>query len=165
MEKCVFTVLLMLLATFLLASCDDKDSKNTPALETKSPVPVTTYTKSELTTQLSDIWEKIDGSTATIPLTAALYDCLGNAGGPPIHNTTSNAYNKLISKKSDLIFVTYPSENEFNMAQQRGVELEIIPIVLGIFHCTQWKMFGLITRLIPSISEMSNFLTERVERP
>ena len=83
----------------------------------------------DLSTELLPLWGKIDGSTATIPLTSALYSHLGSGGSPPLHNTTSEAYKNLIDGKSDLIFVTYPSENEFNMAQQKGIEFEIIPIV------------------------------------
>ena len=82
--------------------------------------------------ELSGLWARIDGSTATIPLTAALFDefYLGNQA-PPYHSTTPNAYLHLLNSNydTDLIFVTYPSENEFEMAERYGVELEIIPVV------------------------------------
>ena len=84
-----------------------------------------------LADRISRLWSLIDGSTATIPLTAALYNTL-NTGSrpPPVHNTTPNAYWNLITNRgTDLIFVTYPSEDEFRFASECGVELEIIPIV------------------------------------
>ena len=81
--------------------------------------------------ELADLWGRIDGSTATIPLTAAIYDAVtGGGGSPPTHYTTPDAYYRLITNAdTDLIFVTYPSEDEFEMARQNGVELEIVPIV------------------------------------
>ncbi|MDR0490919.1 MAG: substrate-binding domain-containing protein [Oscillospiraceae bacterium] len=79
--------------------------------------------------ELTALWERIDGSTATIPLTAALYDLISGGDWPPVHETTPIAYYNLINGNADLIFVTYPSENEFAMAREKGIELEIIPIV------------------------------------
>ena len=79
--------------------------------------------------ELAGLWERIDGSTATIPLTAAIYDTIQGGSRPPVHFTTPDAYYRLIYKENtDLIFVTYPSENEFDMARANGVELEIIPV-------------------------------------
>ena len=81
--------------------------------------------------ELASLWPRIDGSTATIPLTAALVDFIAFAldHQPPEHSTTPYAYYKLINGLADLIFVTYPSENEFKMASDEGIELEIIPVV------------------------------------
>jgi len=77
----------------------------------------------------ADFVSRIDGSTATIPLsTAALQLLRGTAAG--LHqNTTDNAYNNLISGDKDVIFVTAPSPDELAAAQQAGVELEVIPVV------------------------------------
>ena len=76
-----------------------------------------------------DIISKIDGSTATIPLSEEiLLELLGTFEGLN-HNRTHEAYINLISGVSDLIFVTYPSEEEFAEAERNGVELEIIPVV------------------------------------
>ena len=67
--------------------------------------------------ELAGLWARIDGSTATIPLTAALYDELCGGDQPPFHNTTPHAYYRLIEYYDiDLVFVTYPSENEFEHA-------------------------------------------------
>ena len=133
MKKHVFKAFMILLTASLLASCNGR--QNPPVPKTESHPSSTTSAESaaapvDLTSELSDLfWRRMDGSTATIPLTSALYSHFGGEGNPPIHNTTSNAYISLINKGSDLIFVTHPSENEFDMAQRAGVELEIIPIV------------------------------------
>ena len=80
--------------------------------------------------ELTELWRRTDGSTATIPLTVALNNTLvGGKSQPPVHNTTSAAYYYLIHGQSDLIFVTRPSEDELASAAARGVELEVIPIV------------------------------------
>jgi ABC-type phosphate transport system, periplasmic component len=46
-----------------------------------------------------------------------------------LHNKTHPAYVNLIYGKADLIFVTGPSEEELKLAEDQGVELEIIPVV------------------------------------
>jgi phosphate transport system substrate-binding protein len=79
-------------------------------------------------------YPKVDGSTATIPLSEAFGAAV--MGMPVeearqyiVHNTTHNAYVNLIDKKADIIFVTSPSEEELAYAKQNGVELEVVPIV------------------------------------
>ena len=134
-KKHIIGVLIMISTAFPLASCSGETERNITAPESSPPVSATTQVdlsvtpSTGLTAELSALWKKIDGSTATIPLTAALHGHLGSGGSPPMHNTTSEAYNRLFAKTSDLIFVTYPSDNEFETAKQNGVELEIIPIV------------------------------------
>ena len=76
-----------------------------------------------------DIVSRLDGSTATIPLSEGiLLERFGTAAGLT-HNRTHEAYARLIGGESDLIFVTYPSEAELELAETAGVELEIIPVV------------------------------------
>jgi len=81
-------------------------------------------------------YPKIDGSTATLPLAEAFK---ANFTGTDIndveveHSKTHNAYVNLINKNTDLILVTYPSEDEQKMAQSQGVELEVVPIVKEAF--------------------------------
>lgn len=78
----------------------------------------------------------VDGSTATIPLSEAfkaeflgkdIKDVMVN------HNKTHSAYVNLINGDADLILVTYPSEDEFKLAKDNNVELEIIPVVNEAF--------------------------------
>ena len=49
------------------------------------------------------------------------------------HSKTHNAYVNLINGDTDLILVTYPSEDEQKLAQEKNVELEIVPIVKEAF--------------------------------
>jgi len=87
--------------------------------------------------------EIIDGSTATIPITAEILRQFFDLGDNDInshhvvyHSTTHEAYLKLINREdrfgygrnTSLIFVTPPSDEELNYAAQQGVELDITPI-------------------------------------
>lgn len=75
-------------------------------------------------------YPKIDGSTATIPLSQAFIQAFtGDESAIVKHNTTHNAYVNLINGDADIILVTYPSEEELQMAEENGVELEITPVV------------------------------------
>lgn len=97
-------------------------------------------------------FNRIDGSTATIPITAELARQFCDASDDEIktyvhHNTTHNAYVNLIYTSAGLshedihnyytdksiIFVTEPSEEELALAKEHGVELEITPIALDGF--------------------------------
>ena len=81
-------------------------------------------------------YPKIDGSTATLPLATAFK---ANFTGTELeetkveHSKTHNAYINLINGDTDLILVTYPSEEELKLAKENNVELEIIPIVKEAF--------------------------------
>lgn len=75
-------------------------------------------------------YPKVDGSTATIPLSTAFkVNFTGDAKAIVDHKTTHNAYVNLINKDADLILVTEPSEEELALAKEKGVELEVIPVV------------------------------------
>ena len=98
--------------------------------ETPSATPPETMLTESFRDELADLWARIDGSTATIPLTEALYSAIHGGAQPPEHNATSSAYYYLLNKlDTDLIFVTYPSENELQMVKDLVVPIEIIPIV------------------------------------
>ena len=79
---------------------------------------------------------KVDGSTATQPLIDAF---MSNFTGIPVedlindYTKTHQAYVKLINDEVDLIIVTQPSEEELALAKQKGVELEVIPVVNEAF--------------------------------
>jgi phosphate transport system substrate-binding protein len=85
-----------------------------------------------------DNYPKVDGSTATIPLSeniaAKLLNLTSEEGKAFIkHNTTHNAYVNLINGKADIIFVTEPSLDELELAKKSGIELEVIPVVKEAF--------------------------------
>ena len=90
----------------------------------------------------------IDGSTATIPITAELARQFCNASDDNIsesidHNTTHNAYYNLIHTKKGrmdenysrkyLIFATEPSVEEIKMANDNGFNLDVTPVALDGF--------------------------------
>jgi hypothetical protein len=85
----------------------------------------------------------IDGSTATIPITAELYRQFFDYSDKKLdesyiaytHSTTHYAYVNLIDRINkyptipvSIIFVTPPSEEELQLAETEGVELDITPI-------------------------------------
>jgi phosphate transport system substrate-binding protein len=79
-------------------------------------------------------YPKVDGSTATIPLSEAIAaDIIGLSKDEvkkfTKHNTTHNAYINLIDGKADIIFVTEPSRDELKYAKSKNVELEVVPVV------------------------------------
>lgn len=77
-------------------------------------------------------YPEVDGSTATIPLAEAFE---ANFKGKNIaeievnHSKTHQAYERLINKEVDLILVTSPSEDELELAQEKGIELEVTKVV------------------------------------
>lgn len=79
-----------------------------------------------------ETFPKIDASLATQPFTDAI---ISNFTGLAKENIVTNysnthpAYVKLINDEVDLIVVTEPSKEELELARQKGVELEVIPVV------------------------------------
>lgn len=77
-------------------------------------------------------YPKVDASLATQPLTNAF---IKNFTGKEInaddldYTNTHPGYVRLIDGVVDLIVVTEPSEDELALAQEKGVELEVIPVV------------------------------------
>jgi phosphate transport system substrate-binding protein len=85
-----------------------------------------------------ETYPKVDGSTVTIPLSEAICAALTGKTLAEVrpyiqHNTTHPAYLNLIDKKADLIFVTSPSADELKYAKDKGVELEVVPVVSEAF--------------------------------
>ena len=82
----------------------------------------------------------IDGSTATVPITAELARQFCGIEDQYLesyvdHNTTGPAYETIIEGKSSkqLIFVTEPSDEELEMAKEHNVELDVTPVALDGF--------------------------------
>ena len=81
-------------------------------------------------------YPRIDGSTATLPLAEAFKADFTGQDIKDVeitHNKTHNAYVNLINGDTDLILVTYPSDEEKELAEKNNVELEIVPIVKDAF--------------------------------
>ena len=91
------------------------------------------------TEQLFTIEEfaRIDGSTVTIPLTQLMAQRVAgmdyDRAAAIKHNKTDSAYYNLVNGTADIIFVTSPSEGEYEMAKRAGVEYEIVPVVRDAF--------------------------------
>jgi phosphate transport system substrate-binding protein len=75
-------------------------------------------------------WQRINGSTATMPLTAAIYKYFGGVGAAPFHDGTYNAYYRLKRGEDGLIFATEPLETAFYTPDdiESGL-IEITPVV------------------------------------
>ena len=92
-------------------------------------------TKVEISTEplyTAENFPKIDASLATQPLTDAIFENFTgeeSAEGKIDYSNTHPGYVKLINDEVDLIVVTEPSEEELALAKEKGVELEVIPVV------------------------------------
>ena len=81
-------------------------------------------------------YPKVDASLATQPLTDAF---MANFTATPVeeivtdYTNTHPAYVRLIDGEVDLIVVTQPSAEELALAKEKGVELEVIPVVNEAF--------------------------------
>ena len=76
----------------------------------------------------------VDGSTSTYPYTEALYHALFTNGTahpqfPESHSKSYESYEKLIRGDVDLLFAATKASSELEaLAEERGVELEYIPV-------------------------------------
>lgn len=76
----------------------------------------------------------IDGSTSTYPFTQAVYTSLFCNGPshekfPQKHSKSHTSYQRLINGEVDMLFASvYPASDILKMAEESGVELELIPI-------------------------------------
>ncbi len=76
----------------------------------------------------------IDGSTSTYPFTQAVYSKLFYGGAahpqyPTKHSKSHATYQRLINGEIDMSFASvYPASDILAMAEEKGVELELIPI-------------------------------------
>jgi phosphate transport system substrate-binding protein len=116
-----FLLSTMLIIALLLSACMGSSPKEAPR---------PSFTK--------ETYPKVDGSTATIPLSEAFAENLLGITSKEAaiyikHNTTHNAYVNLIDNKADIIFVTEPSNEELALAKKANVELEVVPVVKEAF--------------------------------
>ncbi|MBR5614117.1 MAG: substrate-binding domain-containing protein [Clostridia bacterium] len=76
----------------------------------------------------------IDGSTSTYPFTQAVYGALFCHGEthpqfPQSHSKSHASYQRLINGEVDMLFASvYPASDILKMAEEKKVELELIPI-------------------------------------
>lgn len=125
MKRIVVLVFCCLLCVGLLSGCE---SDTPPVSEVESNGP------KEHAADYAALWDRIDGSTATIPLTEGiLKHWLGlsdeEAAREVSHSKTYNSFLRLVDGDADLIFVTSPQEEWLEIGRQQGVEVEVIPVV------------------------------------
>ena len=76
----------------------------------------------------------VDGSTSTLPVTQWVYTALfsnynRHPAYPEGHSKTHRSYERLIEGEADLVFAGIaPGQDIYDLAEQQGVELELIPI-------------------------------------
>ena len=132
----------LLMAALLLAALAACDKKT----ETPAETPASTEVPAETTTPApaadalftADTMPRIDGSTATIPLSEGLVQALlgytpEQAADYVHHNKTHAAYENLIAGAADIIFVTPPSAEEEQMMADSGTEFEVTRVTLDAF--------------------------------
>lgn len=102
----------------------------------------------------------IDGSTSTYPFTDAVYRNLFHNGyqhpmKPAKHSKSHASYQRLIAGEVDMIFASvYPHKDILQMAEDAGVELELIPIAydaMVFFTNSENSIDGLTTQQITDI--------------
>lgn len=76
----------------------------------------------------------IDGSTSTYPFTEAVYGNLflngySHKDKPQKHSKSHASYERLINGEVDMLFASvYPASDILELAKEKGVELELVPI-------------------------------------
>lgn len=125
MKKVSILVFCVLLCLGFMPGCQSSQS---PVSKVDSDVSDTSAD------EYAGLWDRIDGSTATIPLTEGIMKhWLGlsdeEAAQQVSHSKTYNAFWKLIEGDADLVFVTSPLEEWLNAGRQQDVEVEVIPVV------------------------------------
>lgn len=83
---------------------------------------------------LAEEMPRVDGSTSTLPVTQWVYTALfsnynRHPAYPEGHSKTHRSYERLIAGEADLVFAGIaPGQDIYDLAEQQGVELELIPI-------------------------------------
>lgn len=130
-------IILLLFASLLLSSCGFGKSQVTTSQNKQQSSECQAVAEPAVVEkpQFSrDTYPKVDGSTATIPLSEGIAaDILGLTKTQATefikHNSTHDAYVNLVKGNADIIFVTEPSVDELKIAKDANVDLEVIPIV------------------------------------
>jgi len=92
---------------------------------------------SDFSPSMNDFYDRLDGSTVTIPLSQAItYELFGTralSNAIVNHNQTDTAIKNVIEGNKDIALVTYPSDENLDYAASKGVDLVIVPVVNDAF--------------------------------
>ncbi len=141
----IIALLISAICYFIYIQVKKNDSTNTANTETtntenaeltnteNNETEVAETTKSKNLTFTKEEYPKVDGATAMLPMSIEIAKSViglsdSEAESFIFHNTTSKAYENLINKKADLIFVSEPSDDILNKAKEKGVEFEMVGI-------------------------------------
>ena len=130
MSNITFTVIILVVVAFCVTTYFAVDRFVINPNNINNNVPQNIISDEPLYTMES--FPKIDASLATQPLTDAI---ISNFTGLDVSKIVTNysnthpAYIKLINDEVDLIVVTQPSKEELELAKQKGIEFEVIPVV------------------------------------
>ena len=141
MKKRIFYFIgILMLCSLSVAGCKKKSEKTNSdeitivptQAQDISPTP-SSKEKSIAGTMTKDDFPIIDGSTATIPLSEAVYSLAtgateAEAANAIVHTKTSNSYYRLMNKEVDLLIVYAPSEQVLADIEKDGNKLELKPI-------------------------------------
>lgn len=110
----------------------------TPSGEQKEPLGYHTIEVPENLFIPKEQYPRVDGSTATLPLSQAVYQCLTGATAEEAeanikHYKTTNSYLRLIDGEVDLLIVGTPNNKVFDYIEETGVELYMEPIAIDAF--------------------------------
>lgn len=137
--KTLKKVVVLLLAIFLVTSLSackllqkDKEVINKASEQDAEEGHKDQEYEEELTLSPED-YPRVDGSTATIPLSMAAYMAITNstieeAEATIIHTKTANSYQRLINNEVDLLIVYSAPESIEEEIRRSGVDLNIKPI-------------------------------------
>lgn len=131
MKKVLKVLAVILIMALIVAGCVFAYFKLTKKDETNGQEEAKKEVSTEPLFSLED-YPKVDASLATQPLTNAF---IKNFTGEEVdekdldYTNTHPGYVRLINDDVDLIVVTEPSEDELKLAEEKGVELEVIPVV------------------------------------
>ena len=127
---------LALAVAWPMASC--KKSETTESMtETTESVTASTEKEEKAVFSLDEL-PILDGATANEPFYEAVVAKMcdvdqDTAKANILCSTTGGAFQNLINGKADMIFVSYPSEDQVNAATEKGVEFEYHHILTGGF--------------------------------
>lgn len=117
-----FSALMIIALLMTFSAC--LANRNAPSSE----APLQIETPPQLNTDID--YPRIDGSTSTLSIVQAIYREMQPNGEnyPETALKTVPSYERLINGDLDMIFVPYASSDVLDLAKQKGVELDFIPI-------------------------------------